>query len=249
MTTRIAANARRATGDGGRKRDNSSRSPAIVRIRKASHHVTTSCTLAPVAQRALPAVQQSAPSVSVNVNSARLPAKHVDGRREQHEAPGDEQPGGDRGRAADHGDRAEAGQQRSARRPTSRRSRPRARARSRRRRSRRSSAARAAPTRSPRRPERSSRAARARRRRRRRGATKPRISSGRRASGGIGVCGGRSQRARRRARSRGRQRKRLQPKCVRATPVILSGVHGGSHTSCTSMVVPSGTMARIASRA
>ena len=61
----------RATGDGGRKRDSSSRSPAIVSTRKAIHHGTTSCTAKPSAQRALPASQANAPSASVKVNSAR----------------------------------------------------------------------------------------------------------------------------------------------------------------------------------
>ena len=70
MTARIAANARFAIGEGGRKRESSRRSPAIVRIGKASHHVTTSCTVAPPAHSTLPVDQHSAPSVSVNVNSA-----------------------------------------------------------------------------------------------------------------------------------------------------------------------------------
>ncbi len=38
------------SGEGGRKRDSSRRSPAIVRIGNASHQVTTACTSAPVAQ-------------------------------------------------------------------------------------------------------------------------------------------------------------------------------------------------------
>ncbi len=70
MTARIAAKTRRAMGDGGRKRDSSRRSPAMVRIRNASHQVTTSWTLAPIAHSALPADQARAPKVSVKVNSA-----------------------------------------------------------------------------------------------------------------------------------------------------------------------------------
>ena len=69
--TRISAKRRVAIGDGGMNRDNSSRSPAMVRIRNASHHATISCTAEPSAHAALPMAQHSAPSPSVKVNSAR----------------------------------------------------------------------------------------------------------------------------------------------------------------------------------
>ncbi len=70
ITARTSANARRANGEGGRKRDSSRRSPAIVRIRKPSHQATTSCTAAPAAHSPTPIGQHAAPTARVKVNSA-----------------------------------------------------------------------------------------------------------------------------------------------------------------------------------
>ena len=53
------------------KRDNSSRSPAIVSTRNAIHHGTTWCTAQPLAHSAAPKTQASAPNTSVKVNMAR----------------------------------------------------------------------------------------------------------------------------------------------------------------------------------
>jgi hypothetical protein len=53
------------------KRDSSSRSPAIVSTRNASHQATTSCTAAPPAHSAVPTVQQAAAAASTTTKPSR----------------------------------------------------------------------------------------------------------------------------------------------------------------------------------
>ena len=67
----IPAKTLRASGEGGRKRDSSRRSPAMVRIRNAIHSGATAGMANPASHNALPAAQLAAPSASVRVCSAR----------------------------------------------------------------------------------------------------------------------------------------------------------------------------------
>jgi len=62
--------------DGGRRRDSSSRSPAMVSTRKASHQGTASYTGRPVAHSMQPWTQATAPSTSVKVNRRAGARRH-----------------------------------------------------------------------------------------------------------------------------------------------------------------------------
>jgi hypothetical protein len=60
-----------ASAEGGRKRDSSRRSPAMVRTRNAIHSGATAEITNPASHKALPVAQLAAPSASVRVCSAR----------------------------------------------------------------------------------------------------------------------------------------------------------------------------------
>jgi hypothetical protein len=69
-TPTMAMNSFWASGGVGRKRVSSSRSPAMVKTRKSSHHATAALTLPVASQSRLPTSQQPAARVRMIVNTA-----------------------------------------------------------------------------------------------------------------------------------------------------------------------------------
>ena len=79
---------------GGRKRDSSSRSAAIVRMRNASHHVTMSRTGEPAVQNPVADDPACRADDEREREQRPLPAEDVDRGRKQDDASGEEQPWG-----------------------------------------------------------------------------------------------------------------------------------------------------------